>query len=454
MSTIVVSKCVVIGGGIVGITLALHAKSLGHDVVVVEAGQVEPGGGIDTEGELTNQNALHPISSTRISALSGTAWIWGGNSRWLDRDDFEPLVSDAPSWLIERQHLEPYFAEVEELFYIEGDWSPERFFTINPPLGPFYRPDLYKLSPIVAHRDGRRLGVFHEVWAERLKCISLLTEHVFVDLRCRGNRVIAIECEHRDGRVEVEGDFFFLATGGLENSRQLLLLSERENHAVRYVKDRVGEYWSEHPHPYFGDLMFDDAGFLRFAGAPALPDVPYVSVLKYSLVERDRLPGPALSHTFQPVDKRGKRYLAALSEQIPLRINKVSLSKVLRDGNGRPLLRLAYLVDRVTRQRIWNSMLLFASYLGAHEKTRLKLNMDEATFADENFFLGGGHHHIGGTCMGRLEDGGICDAECRLYGVDNLAIVGSSVFPRGGSVNPTLNAVALAFFSFDRMVGS
>lgn len=448
------SKCIIVGGGIVGIAVALYAKQRGHEVVIIEAGGREPGSGIETEGELSNPQALHPPSSTRISALSGTAWIWGGNSRWLDREDFDPLTLGSPSWLIERQDLEPYFEEAERLFYLGGDWDTGRFFGTSPPLGPFYRPDLYKLSPVVAHRKGRRLGVFHEVWAESLKDILILTEHEFIDVHCRGDQITAVECLHRERRITIDGDYFFLAAGGLENSRQLLLLGEAGNRAVRFVKERVGEYWCEHPHPYFGNLLFDEKGdFLRFAGAPSLPGVPYVSVMKYSLVERHRLPGPALSHTYQPVDKRGQRYLTAISEQLPLRQNKVSLSKTNRDMHGRPLLRLDYVVDRITRNRIWQSMLLFAAYLGSYEKTRLKLKMDESTFMDENFFLSGGHHHIGGTCMGRLEEGGICDNDCRLYGTNNLAILGSSVFPRGGSVNPTLNAVALAYFSFDRIVG-
>jgi choline dehydrogenase-like flavoprotein len=39
---------------------------------------------------------------------------------------------------------------------------------------------------------------------------------------------------------------------------------------------------------------------------------------------------------------------------------------------------------------------------------------------------------------------GVVDADCRVHGVPNLFIAGSSVFPTGGYANPTLTIVALA----------
>ena len=39
---------------------------------------------------------------------------------------------------------------------------------------------------------------------------------------------------------------------------------------------------------------------------------------------------------------------------------------------------------------------------------------------------------------------GVVDADCRVHGIENLFIAGSSVFPTGGYANPTLTIVALA----------
>jgi len=57
---------------------------------------------------------------------------------------------------------------------------------------------------------------------------------------------------------------------------------------------------------------------------------------------------------------------------------------------------------------------------------------------------GGIHHHMGTTRMHDDERSGVVDADCRVHGVRNLFVAGSSVFPTGGYANPTLTIVALA----------
>ena len=46
--------------------------------------------------------------------------------------------------------------------------------------------------------------------------------------------------------------------------------------------------------------------------------------------------------------------------------------------------------------------------------------------------------------MASSPDRGVVDADCRVHGMDNLWIAGSSVFPTSGCSNPTLTLVALA----------
>jgi choline dehydrogenase-like flavoprotein len=54
-------------------------------------------------------------------------------------------------------------------------------------------------------------------------------------------------------------------------------------------------------------------------------------------------------------------------------------------------------------------------------------------------------HHIGTTRMANDPQFGVVDADCRVFGCENLYIAGSAVFPTASFVNPTLTIVALAY---------
>jgi choline dehydrogenase-like flavoprotein len=57
--------------------------------------------------------------------------------------------------------------------------------------------------------------------------------------------------------------------------------------------------------------------------------------------------------------------------------------------------------------------------------------------------LHGGWHHMGTTRMHNNPKEGVVDSNSRVYGVENLYIAGSSVFPTGGYANPVLTITAL-----------
>jgi choline dehydrogenase-like flavoprotein len=55
-----------------------------------------------------------------------------------------------------------------------------------------------------------------------------------------------------------------------------------------------------------------------------------------------------------------------------------------------------------------------------------------------------GHHHMGGTRMGTDPKKSVVDANCKVHGMENLYMGGSSVFTTSGQCNPTTTIVALA----------
>lgn len=63
-------------------------------------------------------------------------------------------------------------------------------------------------------------------------------------------------------------------------------------------------------------------------------------------------------------------------------------------------------------------------------------------------------HQIGTTRMAASPADGVVDTDCRLFGVDNLYVAGSSVFPTAGHANPTLMIVALAIRLADHLIAT
>jgi choline dehydrogenase-like flavoprotein len=53
-------------------------------------------------------------------------------------------------------------------------------------------------------------------------------------------------------------------------------------------------------------------------------------------------------------------------------------------------------------------------------------------------------HHLGTTRMGLDPRVSVVDPDCKIHGVENVFVAGTSVFPTGGSANPTFTLVALA----------
>jgi choline dehydrogenase-like flavoprotein len=62
-------------------------------------------------------------------------------------------------------------------------------------------------------------------------------------------------------------------------------------------------------------------------------------------------------------------------------------------------------------------------------------------------------HHLGTTRMSVDPKSGVVDANCRVHGIDNLYVTGSSVFPTAGHANPTLTIAAMSLRLADYLKG-
>jgi choline dehydrogenase-like flavoprotein len=61
---------------------------------------------------------------------------------------------------------------------------------------------------------------------------------------------------------------------------------------------------------------------------------------------------------------------------------------------------------------------------------------------------------MGGTRMADSAATGVVDSNCKVFGMANLYIGGSSVFPTGGHANPTYTIVQLALRLADHLAAA
>lgn len=134
--------------------------------------------------------------------------------------------------------------------------------------------------------------------------------------------------------------------------------------------------------------------------------------------------------------------VTARLEQTPNPNSRVTLSTE-RDVLGLPRTQLDWQLSDLDKRSLLRSLEILGAELGSAGLGRLQILVDEAA-QDWPDTLRGGWHHMGTTRMSNDPRQGVVDANCRVHGLSNLYIAGSSVFPTAGAGTPTLTLVALA----------
>ncbi|HEX2102781.1 MAG TPA: GMC family oxidoreductase [Solirubrobacteraceae bacterium] len=114
-----------------------------------------------------------------------------------------------------------------------------------------------------------------------------------------------------------------------------------------------------------------------------------------------------------------------------------------RDALGLRRAKLTWKLSPIDRRSVVRSLELLGAAVGAAGLGRLRLLVgeDDRSWPDD---LQGAYHHMGTTRMSADPRDGVVDRNCRVHGVANLYVAGSSVFPTPGAGTPTMTLVALA----------
>ncbi|MEL6318337.1 MAG: GMC family oxidoreductase, partial [Pseudomonadota bacterium] len=143
--------------------------------------------------------------------------------------------------------------------------------------------------------------------------------------------------------------------------------------------------------------------------------------------------------------RAGRYRLAFHAEQAPNDASRVMLGGS-RDPFGARAARIDFRYSAEDFAGVVAAHRRLASILSAHGGARLIFDGDDAQLAEQVAAQAcDGYHQIGVTRMAADPAFGVVDAESRVFGVANLYIASSSVFPTSGQANPTLSIVAFSF---------
>lgn len=129
-------------------------------------------------------------------------------------------------------------------------------------------------------------------------------------------------------------------------------------------------------------------------------------------------------------------------EQAPSRDSRVGLSDQ-QDALGLRKVKVDWRLGELDKASLRTAADLMARDVATHFRCEFE-PADWLRDAGATPPVHGTAHHMGTTRMAASPANGVVDPQCRVHGVDNLYVAGSSVFPTGGWSFPTLTVVALA----------
>lgn len=130
--------------------------------------------------------------------------------------------------------------------------------------------------------------------------------------------------------------------------------------------------------------------------------------------------------------------LEVMAEQLPEARSRVMLAG---DGHRPERIKLHWEVQPEEWRGIARATKVFARHLQAVGHARvLEVIPDDGSPPPR---LLKADHHMGTTRMDPDPRKGVVDTDCRVHGMANLYVAGSSVFPTGGGANPMLTILAL-----------
>jgi choline dehydrogenase-like flavoprotein len=478
----------VIGSGPAGITLARRLAARGLDVALMEGGDLY--WSQESQDLYVGENTglpYHDLDMARLRYFGGTSGHWNGACPDLDAASFRPnpLNGAGDGWPIAKADLDPYAAEAAGILDL-GAPVPE-VLDLPEPIDGLQEARWRRSAPT---RFGEKY--LDEITASDRIWLGLNANLVDLRLDSGLNRVtqaVFRSFAPEDPGFIVEAPFFALCTGGIENARLLLNFDSQMPGGIGNAHDQVGRHFCDHPGVFLGEVLFegptpglpDDAFFvtlpefraenailgmnMRFhlreqrtmsffteAARSLACNLPFALEVAQMLGQKQPrcdLGGLADWRRSLTPEQHPWARLTTNSEQALNPDSRVTLGAE-RDPLGLRRARLHWELMPIDYRTLKVTTLAMGQALAETGIGRLRvydwLLAEDPVLPTPDDKLGeiGAYHHMCTTRMSADPALGVVDADCRVHGVSNLFVGGSSVFATSSFVNPTYPIVQLA----------
>ncbi len=500
----------IVGAGAAGISLALEFRNSGHKVVLLEGGGFEYEDRVQQlyDGKTTGQ-PYYPLKSSELHYFGGTTGHWAGMCSIFDPIVFQqrPWVAHS-GWPINQATLLPYYDRAHPILDLRssefdlGYWQKQ-----DPSLVALPFDDDVFWTKIWQFSAPTRFGQKFKDAVVSAPDIHLYTYANVVDIT--GNEGLGaireVTVKNYAGKThKVRARHFVLACAGIQNARVLLAANKQAPAGVGNDNDLVGRFFMEHLEIKSAELWLERKTDLKLymAAAPRVQGElalqpgqqarhgvlnGIVSFTPLQVAERmppfievwsdtdprvneeqvrqaqSKARGTRVGHFFD-VLRTGEIHGAHHAFQMTLRLeqapnpdSRVTLAKE-EDELGMPRAELNWTFTKLEHKSIRKIYEIVGQQAGAAGLWRVKLNDDlaEHLAAEDGLerlpgSTSAGWHHMGTTRMSDNPRTGVVDANCRIHGIQNLFVAGSSCFSTGSAVNPTFTIVALALRLADHL---
>ena len=498
----------IFGAGVAGIVTALELLDTGKKIVLIESGEevfdqrIQALYQADSKPELF-PNPLH----SRLRMLGGSSNHWENSNERLDPSDFSKRewVPDS-GWPITYEEVAKYYPDAERYCRVGGNgfdfsfWNQKMKF-----LDIVEGSDLLETAVLKHAIPPTRFFYQYKKRLLNAQNLFIYTHANLVDLDWSAETSTIQKAYFKSiggSQHSITADIFVMAFGGIENARMLLTFNQKFDDKLGNQHDLVGRYFMEHPtirgaqffplngklpKPYTngnfnGDylvstrLKFRQSALeqqrfnnLRLIFNPASKrtlsegissahilgshlshgEVPenfgshIANVLEDMALVLDSFSRKEFDYTLSDdADKFGGYQILAMLEQTPHYDSRITLGDS-KDELGINRAKILWKLSEGDKKLAWAALekLAHDRQLLRYGRVRILQDEEERIWGNQ---LGFGQHHMGTTKMGDSEKNSVVDATCRLRGARNFYIAGSSVFPTGGHVPPTLTIVALS----------